>query len=654
MKKTITNTLIFFIGVLLLAITFNIITATQYTTIYVTDKNIDLTAYDLSKETVLLKGLNREIFDFYPEQLYTPEDFHSGRTIDAAVFVPARSQEINYGTYHIIIRLPANQTYGLTTHTIDYAQTTYINGVLQQPVGRTGTSADAVTPDTEEITFYFTPETDTTEMIIQYSNFNHRDGGGLYDMRVSSARNVDLAVRKDNVKTVFFSGCIFMMFIFYIGMFLFFTTNRAFLYFALCCLAIGLRTIRSLFSLLLPELSWYIVMDIEYLGIPLTFIFFAAFLNKLYPNLYHRYVLRFLYAVSSIFCLIVVFLRPVVYSGLLNYYFFLAAPCGLYIVVMLIFSLKQRRLENTLTFIGVLVFFICAVNDMFYYHNQRLIGRLTEPGMLVFLFANMMALTIGFHRTEESLSALKQSALELEEQNKLLDRLNHLRTEFLANISHEMKTPLTVVSSHTQLIEKKLTHGMTADDVRDSVAIITEESARMGNMVDELLEVSKSLEQQTQLGIIDLNALINNAALSLKLQLEQANNQLQLELAAELPPARADYDKIKQVIFNLLSNANRHTQDGVITICTNCSPSQKHLTVTVSDTGTGIEQEHLDNIFKRFYKAAPTSVTGLGLAVCKQIIESHGGTIEITSSPGEGTTVTFTLRTNDKEDAYDE
>lgn len=239
--------------------------------------------------------------------------------------------------------------------------------------------------------------------------------------------------------------------------------------------------------------------------------------------------------------------------------------------------------------------------------------------------------------------------LSYRRQQKALERANRAKTIFLANISHEMKTPLTVISNYAQTSKQRMGETPGREEDRQSMDLIYAEADRMALMVSQLLDVTAIEEGRMRLTRrpSQIRAVVKLAMDTYYPLAVKAGNRLVFRPVYDLPAVLADEDRIRQVVLNLLSNANRHTRDGEITVTLDAVPGC--VRVTVRDTGEGIPAEGMAHLFERFApkenRAGNDTGTGLGLYICKHIVESHGGAIAVQSTPGQGTAVRFTLPT---------
>ncbi|MCQ2552978.1 MAG: cell wall metabolism sensor histidine kinase WalK [Clostridia bacterium] len=221
-------------------------------------------------------------------------------------------------------------------------------------------------------------------------------------------------------------------------------------------------------------------------------------------------------------------------------------------------------------------------------------------------------------------------------------KLEDMQTDFVANVSHELKTPLTNIKSYTET----LLDGAVADpEIADNfLGIINSEADRMNRLVKDLLQLSRLDNSQEIINTKETNVvlLIDMAVTKVELVAKEKNQQLNklYEKSADIR-INADRDRFEQVILNVLSNSIKYTNEGG-RIDVDVFEDSGNARIVVQDNGIGISEESLPRIFERFYrvdKARSRAMggTGLGLAITKQIVEGHGGTITAESQEGKGT-----------------
>ena len=249
-----------------------------------------------------------------------------------------------------------------------------------------------------------------------------------------------------------------------------------------------------------------------------------------------------------------------------------------------------------------------------------------------------------------ALDQLMRSNWDLELANRKLKELDQLKSDFVSLVSHELRTPLTSIKAFTELIMLKPT--MTDEKRKMLLSIINNESDRLVRLIHDILDLTRIEAGNFSWNItrVDLPELIKDTISNLGSLTDKKRLAVSLQLPVSLPDLQGDRDRLMQVLTNILSNAIKFTPDGgSISIAASCEPAPlRQITVTITDTGIGIPQEDLEVIFEKFRRSGdvlttPAEGTGLGLAISKYIVEYHGGRIWAESTPGKGSSFSFTL-----------
>jgi signal transduction histidine kinase len=220
---------------------------------------------------------------------------------------------------------------------------------------------------------------------------------------------------------------------------------------------------------------------------------------------------------------------------------------------------------------------------------------------------------------------------ELANKNQRLNKLYRSKIDFLHDMSHEIKTPLTVVATGIDFADLQLSEDkINVPQTRDALEKIRNETQRIGRMVDSMVYLAALDEANENRMRVDFAALLANGAEMFKHALAKQDTELSLEIAPGLPDVYVEGDRFIQVIANILSNAAEHTKGGSISL--KADYDHAYITVCVSDTGSGVCPEILPHVFER--GVSGKGGTGYGLYICKAIVEAHGGTISITNEPG--------------------
>jgi two-component system OmpR family sensor kinase/two-component system sensor histidine kinase BaeS len=222
------------------------------------------------------------------------------------------------------------------------------------------------------------------------------------------------------------------------------------------------------------------------------------------------------------------------------------------------------------------------------------------------------------------------------------------RRNMIADIAHELRTPLTIVQGNLEALMDGV-----YDLTPENIAAVHKQTVMLTRLVADLRDLT--LAETGQLGLerksISIAAVISQVSEGLEVQAREKDVKLNFEVAGDLPKFPADEQRITQVLFNLMSNALRHTPAGG-TITISAERRDERVLVSVRDTGTGIAAKDLPHVFERFYRtdhsrSRTTGGSGLGLTIAKQIIEAHGGRIWAQSWLGAGSTFAFELPLQD-------
>jgi PAS domain S-box-containing protein len=237
-------------------------------------------------------------------------------------------------------------------------------------------------------------------------------------------------------------------------------------------------------------------------------------------------------------------------------------------------------------------------------------------------------------------------AVTLLEDITHLSEISRLKSEFIAAASHELRTPLTSVQMGIHLLLEGTT-GPLAERQQEILEVCREDTTRLDRLMRELLDLSK-IESGAVTPVfapIRPSALIAAAIDPLRLQVESHGIRLDVDAPPDLPAVSVDRSQIERVITNLVTNATRATPaGGAITVA--AAQRGEEIAISVADTGTGIPREYLSRIFEPFVQVphATAGGAGLGLTISRRIVEAHGGQLTVQSSPGQGSSFTFTVR----------
>ncbi|MFW6287505.1 MAG: sensor histidine kinase, partial [bacterium] len=250
-------------------------------------------------------------------------------------------------------------------------------------------------------------------------------------------------------------------------------------------------------------------------------------------------------------------------------------------------------------------------------------------------------------------STFNYSVKQIKETMDQQKKLEKMRKEFVANVSHEFRAPLTSIKGFLEIINDQ---DLSQEEIKECINIMYKDAEYLEHLLSDLLTLGKLESENILLNkeCVSPESLVYRALKSLKNKINDKNVDIDLLFAENLPKIHVDTNRIHQVIINLLDNAiNYSPAGGKITIHINpinsAEKSSNKVKISISDQGPGISEADIRHIWQRFYKADRARKreqkrgSGLGLAIVKDIVLKHGGYVEVESAVGEGSTFAFTI-----------
>jgi len=591
---------------------------------------------------------NDRSWESWGHQLYTPDDFANNSVEPPRFFDSAEAMSTSYATHRLHLVIPTDNDYGISMMTAEYAMRIYINGTEIDSVGVPSDTRETTEHRTAERTYYFSPAKDgTVSILVQTANFVHNDGSGAPTIVIGKAKNIMERDQADFVVSFLIVGCLIAAFLHHLGLFCLNRQRKIDLIFSICCLFLALMN-KKLVLLFWPNYIFAVAIRLEYMIHFLTFAAFIYFIEQLHPQLLHRYITRSYYAFAGLY-LLLLFLDSLIFTRLIVGFQAVSVCMICYVLVRLVMSLQERRLQNYLSFVGIVVLGLMGINDILYYRNIVIVppidGQfLMAPiGMIFFVFSYSLAMSTKHAETEQAMLAAREKARQLASTNEWKEKL-------LATISHEARTPLAVLSSYASLVAIELRDkGMDRQTTAD-LDKISFEAKRVANLIDSMKRMTFSNQKTEERIVLDLGDVVRQTARLYIPILERTGVELIIQSEENLPMIFGNPAELTQVLFNLLQNTKNHTTSGSVTV--SVKRDENSVATYITDTGCGIPTDILPDILKRGVKGNNTG-SGIGLAICKEIIESHSGTIQIDSEIGKGTTVTVVFPIYSEEENHE-
>ncbi|QJD86252.1 hybrid sensor histidine kinase/response regulator [Cohnella herbarum] len=616
---------------------------------------LDLSKWDLREQGIM--RLDGE-WELYPDKLLSPEDFRAGNAgASVKVEIPNAwyginpldsSEEPDIGTYRLTVKLKEKKgSFGIKTMNILNSHKLFVNG---DPKGHSGNPAidkADYEPGNTPYTAFFDSDDREIEIVIQVADHTYPTGGGFEDVLFGTQANM---LRSANVIYGTELSGIFILLLFggyHISIYTMRRKDKSYLYSGLFFLTM-LVMLALLGDKLLLQLWPWVPYDASYriydfVGLS-NMAILGFFLHHLDGKLLGKWHLRLLLSPIALFMLAAVALPTGIYKALGDWnwnYVLLVVAFYFYRAVRLYFKQDGELLnrKEIALLCGMLLSIVMIfVFGLFYYYGwvETDVGRRVAMLAVIAFMNTLLALRLN--------NATDQTE-KLTEQLILRDQL---KDEFLANTSHELKTPLHGIQNiASYLLEEKA--GELTGKQRSELTLIQDTSTKLSALVNDLVDVVqlKHGELRLQETVLDVFVVAQTAFQVLEFELAGKD----VRWINRIEPntlVKGDENRVRQVLYNLIHNAIKHTKSGRIEI--SARQTGGHAAISVEDTGIGIPETSREAIFGYFEQADRSlpqdgyTGMGLGLFISRQLVERMGGTIGVEwSEPGQGTRMTFTL-----------
>lgn len=639
---------------------------------------IDLTTYDFTKNVVGLKG----DWEIYWKKFYYPTDFASSKIQpDKFIRLPSGWSDSvidgkklpgqGYATHRLHIKLPPD-TYGIFGIKVNHMTNAYrlwVNGKLLLSDGKPGKSKQESIPHNYPQANYFKINGDKTlEIIVHISNFHHRSGGNWEVVYFGSAKEIERFGKVELGKDLFLIGSIFIMSIYHLGLFLIRTKDKSTLFFGLFGLLVSLRIFirgEHVITMVFPELTYLTYNRLMYIDFMLMPPIFLHFLKNIYPGLSWSIFSRLVSIISSGFILIVLFTDTTFFTYIVHFFYLVIIISGIYTIMILFKAYIKKEEAAKLFLYGFIIFFATVINDILKDSTPYQSKFLLPFGLLFFIFIQSVVLSIrflkAFHKTEilsdelvllnnELESKVAIRTIELQKQKESAVHANRIKDKLIMTISHDLKSPIQGVFNLMEVMslpEKK----HSSEDTQRYINMSRETLKNSLEMIRQILNLDKITEGNLEIRkeLIELQPLLIQLKKEAEPQLILKNMEMKIQVSNE-DLIRADVEFFPQVIRNVISNAMKHSPENS-SIQIKGKQEENGYTIEVIDEGPGMTDKKLrsiENIKKidlqnEKSKVYNKSYSGVGLIICKYILDLHQGSISFESMKKKGLKVSVYL-----------
>lgn len=640
---------------------------------------LDIRHWDFtSSPTISLSGE----WEFHWKKLYDNSDFN-GAITEPPAFVPVPSvwneytsdtislPNTGYATYRLrILHGKPYEHFALRIKTLGTSAKILVADKIVS-IGKVGDSAEESRPAYSPQVIEFQSTSGETEIILQIANFSYRKGGPWRKISFGLPESLIEKRQKGLFLDFFLAGSFLIIGLYHLCYFLLRQKAYSALFFGIFCLLMALRVINTGEYAInfIADINWAWKVKWEFLSYYAGLGIFYAFFWSMFSSVIDKRLFFSVEAIVTFFCLLVVFTDPLFFSRtLISFHVF-----NILLVIVsgrdFVNAIRQHQEGAVIFAVGFAIFFATILHDILYANEFVDTGYLFSYGIFIFIFFQAFILLRRFSRSleestrlgvklknlnqqlekkvadrtkslKEKNRELRENNQEIERKNKELQKLNSELDQFVYSVSHDLKAPIASAMGLVNI--SKLESDVSK--VRYYIKLQEDSLIKLNRFIDDILNYSRNSRLDLQRESIDFKGLLTNLFDQL---LNPGDESIQKIIEVKQNDNfKSDRRRVMMVLGNVISNSLKYRRNHEVNpyVKVSINADDKAAVIRITDNGMGIDKEHLDNIFKMFYRANDVKKgSGLGLYIVKEAISKLGGDIQVDSVLGEGTVLTFSI-----------
>lgn len=552
-------------------------------------------------------------------------------------------QAHGYGTYHLQVQLTPRtmkNDYGIRTQNIRMAHRVFIDG---KEIGGKGLPGKTKATDIQlnlPFTGFTSIEGNTADIIIQVSNYSYSSGGIVAPILFGDEHSILKSQQQDWLKDLMALFGFILPAAFFLLLFRLRRTEKELRFLGLFSLSGAVYALthgEKLLGTFVPFLTNNEILRIQLLSSAFAYYFLLRYMDARVPGAVHQWFVRLAVVLIITQTIVGITLPPTLFSSLELPMLLISLVVMFYTLRAMFYWLKGRPNDSHFALVSMMSILMVVVLYTLGAFTTLDTAFFALIELLLFVFAQMIVTAIRFAQSFRDVEALSERLLAIDS----------LKDEFMANTSHELRTPLHGIINIAQSMLEGAAGAVTPKQAKN-LSMITSTGKRLSLLVNDILDFAKLKNSEIELKrvAVDLESVARTVVEVSGFTFEDKPVILIQQWPQSLPLVEADEDRLRQVLYNLLGNAYKYTEQGEIRLY--ASVEGDWVKVSVADTGVGIALDKQEDIFQAYEQSNGTierlnNGTGLGLSITRKLVELGGGEIWVESEPGQGSTFHFTL-----------